>query len=161
MKERAAGFLSVIGQALPLARAFRWPLVALVLIMASFMGHTGLDYDIIWLVQFTAVIAFFLAINGGGGRQSFFALLVVFISIIVSFGISREVDRVGNVVIQLLLFGGFWLIANLASLAKKFSGGHGLLLRKTFSPLDSSKTWAWLMLPPADDWTDFMVMGSE
>ena len=108
-KEGAAGILLVIGQTLPL----RWPMLALAIIMASFMGHTGLDHGVIWVVQFTAIISLFLAINRGDGRQSLFSLVLVYVGIFVSFGIFREVDKVGNVLVQMLLFGGLWVIGNL------------------------------------------------
>ena len=94
-KEGAAGILLVIGQTLPL----RWPMLALAIIMASFMGHTGLDHGVIWVVQFTAIISLFLAINRGDGRQSLFSLVLVYVGIFVSFGIFREVDKVGNVLV--------------------------------------------------------------
>ena len=67
-KEGVAGILLVIGQTLPLAMAFRWPMLALAIIIASFMAHGGLDHELIWVVQFTAAIALFMAINRGGGR---------------------------------------------------------------------------------------------
>ena len=108
-KEGAAGILLVIGQTLPL----RWPMLALAIIMASFMGHTGLDHGVIWVVQFTAIISLFLAINRGDGRQPLFSLVLVYVGIFVSFGIFREVDKVGNVLVQMLLFGGLWVIGNL------------------------------------------------
>jgi len=112
-KEGAVGILLVVGQTLPLAIAFRWPLVSLLVIMVSIMTHSTLDHEIIWVVQFTAIISFFLAVNRGGDRRSLFALLAVCVGILVSFGIARDDDRVGNVLIQFLLFGGLWLIANL------------------------------------------------
>ena len=108
-KEGAAGILLVIGQTLPL----RWPMLALAIIMASFMGHTGRDHGVIWVVQFTAIISLFLAINRGDGRQPLFSLVLVYVGIFVSFGIFREVDKVGNVLVQMLLFGGLWVIGNL------------------------------------------------
>lgn len=115
-KEGVAGILLVIGQTLPLAMAFRWPMLALAIIIASFMAHGGLDHELIWVVQFTAAIALFMAINRGGGRQSLFALALVFIGIFVSFGIFGifgEEDKVGNVLIQMVLFGGVWIVGNL------------------------------------------------
>ena len=112
-KEGLAGILLVIGQTLPLAIALRYPMVALAVIMASFMAHVGLDHDVIWVVQFTAIISLFLAITRGGNRQSVLALLLVYLGIVVSFGVFREVDRVGNVMVQTLLFGGLWIIGNL------------------------------------------------
>ena len=112
-KEGAAGILLVIGQTLPPAMALRWPMLVLAIIMASFMGHTGLDHDVIWVVQFTAIISLFLAINRGDGRQSLFSLVLVYVGIFVSFGIFREVDKVGDVLVQMLLFGGLWVIGNL------------------------------------------------
>ncbi len=114
-KEGVAGILLVIGQTLPLAMAFRWPMLALAIIIASFMAHGGLDHELIWVVQFTAAIAMFMVINRGGGRQSLFALALVFIGIFVSFGIFGIFgeDKVGNVLIQMVLFGGLWIIGNL------------------------------------------------
>ena len=108
-----AGILLVIGQTLPLAMVFRWPMLALAIIIASFMAQGGLDHELIWVVQFTAAFAMFMAINRGGGRQSLFALALVFIGIFVSFGIFGEEDKVGNVLIQMVLFGGLWIIGNL------------------------------------------------
>ena len=112
-KEGAAGILLVVGQTLPLAIASRNPMIALAVIMASFMAHAGLNHDVIWVVQFTAIVALFLAVIRGGNRQSLLALLLVYLGIVVSFGIFREVDKVGNVIIQMLLFGGLWIIGNL------------------------------------------------
>ncbi len=112
-KEGAVGILLVLGQTLPLAIALRYPLIALVVIIASFMTHTGLNHDVIWVVQFAAAISFFMAITRGGNRQSLLALMVVYLGIVASFGIFREVDRVGNVLVQMLLFGGLWIIGNL------------------------------------------------
>ena len=42
-----------------------------------------------------------------------FSLVLVYVGIFVSFGIFREVDKVGNVLVQMLLFGGLWVIGNL------------------------------------------------
>ena len=112
-KEGAVGILLVLGQTLPLAIALRYPLTALVVIIASFMAHTGLNHDVIWVVQFAAAISFFMAITRGGNRQSFLALLLVYLGIVVSFGIFGEVDKVGNVLVQMLFFGGLWIISNL------------------------------------------------
>ena len=112
-KEGAVGILLVLGQTLPLAIAFRYPMVALAVIMASFMAHTGLSHDVIWVVQFTAAITTFVAVIRGGNRRSLLALLLVYLGIVVSFGIFRDVDRAGNVLVQMLLFGGLWIIGNL------------------------------------------------
>ena len=112
-KEGAAGILLVIGQTLPPAMALRWPMLALAIVMASFIGHTGLDHGVIWVVQFTTIISLFFAINRGDGRQSLFSLVLVYVGIFVSLGIFREVDKVGNVLVQMLLFGGLWVIGNL------------------------------------------------
>ena len=76
-KEGAVGILLVIGQTLPIAIAFRYPMAALVIIMASFTAHTGLDHDVIWVAQFAAAITFFMAITRGRDRQSLLALLIV------------------------------------------------------------------------------------
>jgi signal transduction histidine kinase len=54
-----------------------------------------------------------MVVTRGGSRQSLFALLTVFVAIIVSFGILGDLYRVGNVIIQMLLFGGLWIIANI------------------------------------------------
>ena len=79
--------------------------------MASFMVHAGLDHELTWVVQFAAIISLFLAVTRGGSRQSLLALLAVYVGIFVSFGIFKDVDRVGNVLIQMTLFGGLWIIA--------------------------------------------------
>jgi len=112
-KEGVVGIVLVVGQTLPLLIAFRWPMIALAVVMGSFMAHAGLNHDVIWVVQFTAIITLFMAVNRGGSRQSLLALLVVYVGIIVSFGVFRDVGRVGNVLIQLMLFGGLWIIGNL------------------------------------------------
>ena len=112
-KEGAVGILLVIGQTLPLAIASRYPTIALVVILASFTAHTGLNHDVIWVAQFTGILAAFMAITRGGDRRSLIALLLVYLSIVISFGIFREVDKVGNVLVQMLLFGGLWIIGNL------------------------------------------------
>ena len=67
----------------------------------------------IWVVQFTALFSFFIATIRGGNRQSLLALLVAYLGILVSFGLFREEDRSGNVMVQFLLFGGIWVIGNL------------------------------------------------
>ena len=113
-KEGAVGILLVLGQTLPLAIVFRYPMAALVVIIASFMAHAGLNHDLIWGVQFAAAISFFMVITRGGSRQSLLALLLVYLGIIVSFGIFRfEEDKAGSVMIQMLMFGGLWIIGNL------------------------------------------------
>ena len=112
-KEGAVGILLVLGQTLPLAIAFRYPMIALVVIMASFMAHTGLNHDVIWVVQFTAILSAFMTIIRGGDRRSLLTLLLVYLGIVVSFGIFREEDKAGNVMVQMLLFGGLWIIGNL------------------------------------------------
>ena len=105
-KEGAVGILLVIGQTLPIAIAFRYPMFALVVIMASFTAHAGLDHDVIWVVQLTALISSYAAITQGGNRQSLFTLLIVYACVFATFGILRDVDKVGNVMVQFLLFGG-------------------------------------------------------
>ena len=112
-KEGAVGILLVVGQTLPLAIAFRYPMIALVVIMASFMAHTGFNHDVVWVVQFTAALSFLMAVTRGGERQSLLALFLVSLGIVVSFGVFRDVDKLGNVIVQLLLFGGIWIIGNL------------------------------------------------
>ena len=108
-KEGAVGMLLVLGSTLPLAIAFRYPMIALVVIMASFTAHAGLNHDVIWVVQFTALLSAFMAITRGGNRQSLLVLLLVYIGVVVTFGIFREEERVGNVLVQILLFGGLWI----------------------------------------------------
>ena len=112
-KEDAFGILLVIGQTLPLALAFRYPMAALIVIMVSFTVHVGLDHDAIWVVQFSALFSFFIAVIRGGDRQSVLALLVVYIAVVVSFGILLDEGEVGDVVVQFLLFGGIWVVGNL------------------------------------------------
>jgi len=112
-KDGPLGIFLVVMQTLPLAIAFRYPMVALSIIMVAFMAHSGLGHEAPWVVQFTAAITFFTSVTRGGDRQSLFALFIVYIGIIVSFGIFQEEERVGNVLIQLLLFGGLWIISNL------------------------------------------------
>ena len=79
-KEDAFGILLVIGQTLPLALALRFPMAALFVIMGSFTVHAGLDYDAILVVQFSALFSFFIAVIRGGNRQSYLALLVIYIA---------------------------------------------------------------------------------
>ena len=115
-KVGAVGFLLVLGQTLPLAIAFRYPMLALVVIIGSFSAYTGLNHDLIASAQFTGALSFFLATTRGGGRQSLLAFVVVSLGIVVSFGVFRDVDaaaRVGNVIVQMLLFGGIWILGNL------------------------------------------------
>ena len=112
-KEGAVGILLVLGQTLPLAIAFRYPMIALVVIIASFTAHTGLNHDVIWVAQFAAILSLFMTVTRGGSRRSLLALLLVYLGIVVSFGIFREVDKAGNVLVQMLLFGGLWIIGNL------------------------------------------------
>ena len=112
-QEGAVGILLVLGQTLPLAIAFRYPMIALVVIIVAFAAHTGLNHELIWVVQFTAALSFLLAITRGGGRQSLLALLVVSLGIVVSFGVFGDADRLGNVIIQMLLFVGIWIMGNL------------------------------------------------
>ncbi|MBT3943374.1 MAG: hypothetical protein HOF43_11730 [Chloroflexi bacterium] len=112
-KDNAFGVFLVVAQTLPLILAFRYPLVGLSLIMGSFMVHSGLGFDAPWIVQFTAAITFFTSVTRGGDRQSLLALLVVYGAVIVSFGFFRENDRFGNVLAQIILFGGLWIIGNL------------------------------------------------
>ena len=112
-KEDAFGILLVIGQTLPLALALRFPMAALIVIMGSFTVHAGLDYDAIWVVQFSAFFSFFIAVIRGGNRQSYLALLVIYIAVFVSFGILLDDGEVGDVVVQFLLFGGIWVVGNL------------------------------------------------
>ncbi len=112
-KENALGIILVIAQTLPLAIALRYPMPALVVIMGSFMVHSGLDYDVIWVVQFSALFSFFIAVIRGGDRQSYLALLVIYVAVVVSFGILLDEGQVGDVVVQILLFGGLWVVGNL------------------------------------------------
>ena len=112
-KEGAVGILLVLGSTPPLAIALRYPMIALVVIMASFTAHNGLNHDVIWVVQFTALLSAFMAFIRGGSRRSLLALSLVYVGIVVSFGIFREEDRAGNVIVQMLLFGGLWIIGNL------------------------------------------------
>ena len=113
-QEGAVGILLVLGQTLPLAIAFRYPMIALVVIMASFMAHTGFNHDVVWVVQFTAALSFLMAVTRGGERQSLLALFLVSLGIVVSFGVLRDEERVGDVIIQMLLFGGIWILGNLS-----------------------------------------------
>ena len=46
-------------------------------------------------------------------RQALLALLLVYTGVVITFGIFTEEDRVGNVLVQILLFGGLWIIGNL------------------------------------------------
>ena len=112
-KEGVVGIVLVLAQTLPLAIAFRYPMIALVVILASFTAHAGLNHDLIWVVQFTAALSFLMTITRGGGRQSLLALFLVSLGIVVSFGVLRDVDTAGNVIAQLLLFGGIWILGNL------------------------------------------------
>ena len=112
-KEGAVGILLVLGSTLPLAIAFRYPMIALLVIIASFTAHAGLNHNVIWVVQFTALLSAFIAITRGGNRQSLLVLLLVYIGVVVTFGIFTEEERVGNVLVQILLFGGLWIIGNL------------------------------------------------
>ena len=112
-KEDAFGMLLVVGQTLPLAVALRYPMAALTVIMVSFTVHAGLDYDAIWVVQFSALFSFFIAVIRGGSRQSLLALVVVYIAVTVSFGFLLDNGQVGDVVVQFLLFGGIWVVGNL------------------------------------------------
>ena len=112
-KEDALGMVLVVGQTLPLLIAFRFSVVALIVAMASFMAHAGLDHEVIWIVQFTSLISAFMGITQGGNRQSLLVHLIVYAGVFVTFGIFREEDRVGNVLVQVLLFGGLWIIGNL------------------------------------------------
>ena len=100
----------VLGSTLPLAIAFRYPMIALGVIIASFTAHAGLNHDVIWAVQFTALLSAFLAITRGRDRQALLALLLVYTGVVITFGIFTEEDRVGNVLVQILLFGGLWII---------------------------------------------------
>lgn len=112
-KENALGIVLVIGQTLPLLIAFRLPVIALTVVMVSFVVHTGLDHEVIWIVQFTAFIAGFMGITQGGNRQSLLVLLIIYVGVVLAFGIFSEGDRAGNVVVQFLLFGGLWVIGTL------------------------------------------------
>ena len=86
-KEGAVGILLVLGSTLPLAIAFRYPMIALVVIMASFTAHNALNHDVIWVVQFTAILSALFASIRGGDRRSLLALLLVYVGIVFSFGI--------------------------------------------------------------------------
>ena len=112
-KENAFGILLVIFQTLPLLITFRYPMVALVIIMVSFTVHAGLNYDLIWVVQFTAILSVFMATAQSSRRQSALVFLMMAVTIFVSFGIFRDEDKVGNILIQLMFFGGLWFIGNL------------------------------------------------
>lgn len=112
-EEDALGILLVIGQTLPLAIVFRYPLAALAVIMVSLSVHSSLDYDVIWIVQFTALISSFLAIIRGGNRESILVLALVYIGVVLTFGVFKDEDRTGNVLVQFLLFGGLWIVGNL------------------------------------------------
>ncbi len=74
-KEGTVGILLVLGQTLPLAIAFRYPMIALVVILASFTAHTGLNHDVIWIIRFAAVLSTFVAITRGWGSPVSFRAL--------------------------------------------------------------------------------------
>ena len=112
-KEDAIGILLVVLTTLPIMIVFRNPMAVLVMIMVAFTVHTGLGHEPIWVVQLTALFSFFIATTRGGGRQSLLALLVVYLGVIVSFGILIDDPEAGDVLIQILLFGGLWVVGNL------------------------------------------------
>ena len=112
-KEDALGILLVIGQSLPLVFALRYPMATLIAITGSFIGHAALDYDAIWVVHFSASFSFFIAVSRGSGRQSYLALMMVYISVVVSFGFLLDNGTAGDITVHILLFGGIWVVANL------------------------------------------------
>ena len=112
-QEDALGYFFAIAQALPLLFVLRWPIPAFTTIMASFTVHTGLGHETIWVVQFTALLSFFIAVTQGGDRQSILALIIANAGAIVAFGIVGKNPQFGNVVMQVMLFGGLWIVANL------------------------------------------------
>lgn len=112
-KEGALGILLVFLFTLPMAIVFRYPLAVLIVIMAAFTVHTGLDHEPIWVVQFTALFTFFIAVIRGGDRQSLIALVLAYLAIVASFGVFDGMARSGDVLVQFILFGGIWVIGNL------------------------------------------------
>lgn len=110
-QENVLGVLLALAQVLPLLFLRRAPLATLMVIFAAFVAHSALDYQVLWVAQFTSLIGLYQVTSATDDRRSLFAGAVTFFVIVTVFAIIRE-D--GDSAIALtLLFAAVWIGGNI------------------------------------------------
>ena len=109
-QENALGVLLGLAQVLPLVFVRKAPLATLMVIFAALVAHSVLDYQGLWVAQFTTLIGLYQVTSTTGNRQSFFAGVVSFGVIVTIFVIIRpDPDAV---IALTVLFAAVWIAGN-------------------------------------------------
>ena len=112
VQEGVIGVILGLLQVLPIIFVRKYPFLALIIIFTAFVGHNLLDYQVLWVAQFSSMLAFFLTINQSSDYRSLVASGMTFSVIMGVFGILRE--DLDAMIALVLLFAAVWMAGNLA-----------------------------------------------
>ncbi len=109
-QENALGVLLGLAQVLPLVFVRKAPLATLMVIFVALVAHSALDYQGLWVAQFTTLIGLYQVTSTTSNRQSFFAGVVSFGVIVTIFVVIRpDPDAV---IALTVLFAAVWTAGN-------------------------------------------------
>ncbi len=110
VQEGVAGVILGLFQVLPIIFARKYPLLALAIIFVAFTAHNLLDHQVLWVAQFSSMIAFFLVTSQSSDRRSLVAGLLTLAVAVIVFGIIRKDGDQAIAII--LLFAALWAVGN-------------------------------------------------
>ena len=108
VQEGVLGVILALLQVLPIIFARKYPLLALIVIFAAFAGHNALDHQLLWVVQFSSMLALFLVTSQTNDRQSLVAIVMTFAVTAIVFGIIRK--DLDQAIAIILLFSAVWMV---------------------------------------------------
>lgn len=109
-QEGVFGVLLGLAQVLPLLFIRKAPLAVLTIIYVAFVAHSALDYQVLWVAQFTALIGLYQVAGSTDDRQSLIAGVLTLGVIATVFGIIRE--DLDAAIALILLFTAVWIAGN-------------------------------------------------
>ena len=115
VQEGVLGVILGLLQVLPIIFARKYPLLALAIIFVAFAAHNLLDHQVLWVAQFSSMIAFFLVTSQSSDRRSLVAGLMTLAVAVIVFGIIRKDGDQAIAII--LLFGAVWMVGNCSAAA--------------------------------------------
>lgn len=110
IQEDLLGVILGIAQVVPIIFVRKTPLLSLTIIFVAFVAHSGLNHQVLWVAQFSTMVALFIVTSQTGDRQSLIAGAMSFVVILVVFGIMRE--DLDAAIALVLLFTAVWMVGN-------------------------------------------------
>ena len=107
-QENVIGVLLALAQVFPLVFLRKAPLAMLMVIFVAFVTHSALDYQVLWVAQFTTLFGLYQVASATNKRQSLFAGAACFGVIVTVFAIIRE--DLDQAIALTLLFSAVWLV---------------------------------------------------